>query len=75
MFLIKAILITFLIIYVIGFLFKLWIKYFLKKAVKNMTNQGNPNRKEGEVTVEYKNDNKKFNSDIGEYVDYEEIKE
>lgn len=47
---------------------------FLKKAVKNMTNQGQPHRKEGEVTVEYKDNNKKFNSDIGEYVDYEEVK-
>ena len=75
MFLIKFILITFLVIYVIGFLFKLWLKYFLKKTVKNMTNQNQTNKKEGEVTVEYKNDNKKFNSDIGEYVDYEEVKE
>lgn len=74
MFLIKVILITFLVIYIIGFLFKLWIKMFLKKAVKNMTNQGQPHRKEGEVTVEYKDNNKKFNSDIGEYVDYEEVK-
>ncbi|OFX56704.1 MAG: hypothetical protein A2046_00195 [Bacteroidetes bacterium GWA2_30_7] len=74
MFLIKFILITFLVIYVIGFLFKLWIKMFLKKAVKNMNNQSQPIKKEGEVTVEYKNDNKKFKSDDGEYVDYEEVK-
>jgi hypothetical protein len=48
------------------------VKHFIHK---NMDREQNVRKKrEGDVTIEYDNkNNKKFNKDDGEYVDFEEI--
>jgi len=64
--------------YVLPFVLRYYMKRFSKKFYERTNNDDYEqayNKKEGEVKVDYSNDQKKKqNTDIGEYVDYEEIK-
>lgn len=73
MIIIKIFLITILVLYAIGFIFRLWLKHFLKKASKKVYENDYKNKREGEVTINYSNTSNENTKD-GEYVDFEEIK-
>jgi len=63
--------------YVLPFVLRYYMKRFSKKFYESTNNENYEQayNKEGEVKVDYSNDQKKKqNIDIGEYVDYEEIK-
>lgn len=54
------------------------LPWFIKRKLEKMQaqhGQGNDNRKEGEIRVEETTSHKEYpnKSDIGEYVDYEEV--
>ena len=70
----KFLVIFFSVIYLGGLI----IRWFMRKWFSNLTQQGNPHqepiRKEGEVTVNMGDANKKRKDMEGEYVDYEEVK-
>lgn len=54
------------------------VAYFLKRTVRNMENQQkqtSSKTKKGEVNIKYQPDKKDVTKDVGEYIDYEEIKE
>lgn len=84
------ILFTILGFYILGFIGKLLIKRYLRKVQKQFegfannanaqyqgtSSQGyNQQQQEGDVTVTQKGDqDKKFKNDIGDYVDFEEVK-
>lgn len=61
--------------YVIPFLLKSWVSKKVSEMQQNQQSYQQPNKREGEVTIEYQPENKKHhNRDSGEYVDYEEVK-
>ena len=76
---------TILIILIIYYLFKLvaryllpWFaKYFINKAARKYQNQHQkqPEKKVGEVSIEYKPEKKGKLDDLGEYVDFKEMKD
>ena len=76
---------TILIILIVYYLFKLiaryllpWIaKYFISKAARKHQKkyQEQPEKKVGEVSIEYKPEKKRKLDDLGEYVDYKEMKD
>lgn len=72
---IKFLLIFFIVIYVLGYLGKLFLRNWLNK----MANHGQPNpentkRREGDIHINKKQGkDKKFDKSDGEYVDYEEV--
>ena len=69
------------IVLVIFFVLRIVIRFVLRSFMKNMQgnfeNQKNQhsNKKEGDITINSKaKKNKKFDTDEGDYIDYEEIK-
>ena len=71
----KFLLIFFIVIYILGYVGKWFIRNWLKKMSNQQMNQNEPNSKrEGEVTINVKDtkSEKRFKGD-GDYVDYEEI--
>ncbi len=75
---------TILIIVIIYYLAKLFARYalpllaryFIRRSQKAYQKQyQEPKKKMGEMNVEYQPEKKKEMGDLGEYVDYEEIKE
>jgi len=51
-------------------------RYFLKRTQKKYQKQyKKPKRKVGDITVEHTPEKKKELDDLGEYVDYEEVKD
>ncbi len=79
----KIILIIVIIYYFLKFFLRLVFPYILKYYLKKIQNNFHQNtttynhKKEGEISVDYFPDDnkiKKHNDNIGEYVDYEEIK-
>lgn len=75
---------TILIIVVIYYLAKLFARYvlpllaryFIRRSQKVYQKQyQQPKRKTGEMNVEYHPENEKKLDDLGEYIDYEEIKD
>lgn len=54
-------------------LYRIWNAFAPKPQVKN-TQQDFSQKKEGDVTVENFNSQKKSSDDKGDYIDYEEIK-
>jgi hypothetical protein len=63
------------------YIFPYLLRYFMKRITKKFSqtmnnNYNNPSpNKEGEIHIDYSSEkNSKTNSDIGEYVDFEEIK-
>ena len=79
-FLIKFILITFLIIWLLGKISKFFLKAFLSQQMQNMANQQKakqqPKYPEGSIHVDsVPNESSKPKHDIdGDYVDYEVVK-
>lgn len=76
--LVKSILI-FLVVYysirfLLRFLFPFFLRSFIRKTQRNMNPQ-NPRKQEGEVTIEKDSASRKKSttSNVGEYVDFEEI--
>ena len=75
---------TILILLTIYFIFKIFIrivfplilKSYIEKKQRDLFNQHQPpEKKEGEITIDYvPGKNKKGDNDEGEYVNYEEIK-
>jgi hypothetical protein len=81
--LLKTILFLVVIYYLVRFIGRVILPLFIAGRLKNMQNQhfgqynhSNSKRsKEGEVTIQKQSANKKItSSDMGEYVDFEEIK-
>ena len=75
---------TILIIVIIYYLAKLFARYvlpllaryFLRRTQKAYQKQyQKPKKKMGEMNVEYQPEKKKEMNDLGEYIDYEEIKD
>ncbi len=75
---------TILIIVIVYYVFRLFIryvlpllaKYFLKRTQKNYQKQyEKPKRKVGDITIEHTPEKKKELDNMGEYVDYEEIED
>ncbi len=76
---------TILVILIVYYLFKLVAryviplvaKYFINKAAKQYQEQYRepPRKKEGEVSIDYKPEKKRKLDDLGEYVDYKEVKD
>jgi hypothetical protein len=76
---------TILIILAVYYLFRLTVryalpliaKYFIKKATKQYQDQYQKpqQKKEGEVSINYKPDNSSKLDDLGEYVDFKEVKD
>jgi len=76
---------TIIIILIVYYLFKLvaryvmpWVaKYFINKAAQNFQESYDEpqQKKEGEVTIDYKPEKKTKLDDLGEYVDYKEVKD
>lgn len=75
---------TILIIIIVYYLFKLFVRYimpyvaryFIRKTVNNFENQQSQSqRRPGDINVEKTPQRKKTLDDLGEYVDYEEIKD
>ncbi|MDY6800001.1 MAG: hypothetical protein SVU94_02105 [Bacteroidota bacterium] len=71
-----------LILFIIFFLIRVVTRFILKKYVKNMQNQYKDShhqtqqKKEGDVTIKSSSkQNKKIDDDIGDYIDYEEVKD
>jgi len=75
------ILLILLLIYFVGLLlvryvFPFFLKRFIKKMSRDFDSRFNSrdNRKEGEVSFDYRQkEKKKYDRDDGEYVDYEEV--
>ena len=75
---------TILIIIIVYYLVKLFAryvlpvlaKYFIRKATKNMQkNHDKPKRKVGDINIDYMPEKKQTPDDLGEYIDYEDVKE
>lgn len=80
--LLKIILVFILLYYLfkllLRYVFPYFVKRHLKRAQQNYTGRQNQQtrRKSGEVNIDFKPDDTKHKQDdIGEYIDYEEIKE
>lgn len=78
--LLRTILIIVIVYYIIRlfvrYVLPLFARYLLKRTQKNYEKQyQKPKRKVGDITVEHPPTKKKELDDLGEYVDYEEIKE
>lgn len=75
----KFILYTIVILYVLYKLNKFFVRFYFTKFVNNQQRANNytqPNRKEGQINVEYlsKEKNKHTSGNKGDYVDYEVVK-
>ena len=75
---------TILIIIIIYYLFKLFARYvmpyiaryFIRKSMKaHQQESREPERKTGEIHVDYSPQKKNRSQNLGEYIDYEEVKE
>lgn len=73
---------TFLIIIIVYYLIKLFVRYvlpyigryFIRRTMRNFENQQNQShRNPGDIDVEKAPPRKKTLDDLGEYVDYEEV--
>jgi hypothetical protein len=79
--LIRFIFIVFIIYLVFKVLSKYVLPFLVRKSVKNFQEkfyQQNPNvrrKEEGEVTIQQDKKTKEKSGDIGEYVDFEEVKD
>jgi len=78
--LLRTILIIVIVYYAFRLLFRyvmpLLARYFLKRTQKKYQKQyKKPKRKVGDITVEHTPEKKKELDDLGEYVDYEEVKD
>lgn len=77
--LLRIILIIIIVYYLLKFaaryLLPLFLKYAIRKTQENIKQQQAPERKTGEINVEYSPKKKPQVGHIGEYVDYEEIKD
>lgn len=79
MIVLKVILIIIVSFYILGFLLRFLLFRFLKKLQNKASQftyqQAEPERKEGEVIIDYIPKNKKSKKDKGDFVDYEEVKD
>jgi hypothetical protein len=78
--LLKIILIIVIVYYVLKlsarYVLPLFLKYILQKSQERYKEHyQTPDRKKGEINVEYSPQKKPRSDDLGEYIDYEEIKE
>ena len=74
----RTILIIVIVVYVLKLIGRYVVPMLIKRQINKFQQENNKynykQKPEGEVTIEKNNvGNKKFNSDEGEYVDYEEI--
>lgn len=69
------IILRFILRYVLPLLLGHYINRKINEMGGNHASQGKTNRREGDVTIDYNEANKKHSSkDKGEYIDFEEIK-
>jgi hypothetical protein len=77
--LVKTLLIIFLAYTVFKYVLRLLVPFFLRSIARKMERQfhqqSSPSKthKEGEVSIDQSPNNQSSSSDVGEYVDYEEI--
>lgn len=73
----RFVLIVFLVLVLLGFISRILLRVFLKRLARKMGYQEPAReRKEGETHINTTpRHDKKVNGDVGEYVDFEEIKE
>ena len=70
------IIVYYLIKLAVRYLLPLWARYFIKKTQAKMQNQyQEPQKKEGEISIDYAPKKKKSGDELGDYIDYEDIKE
>jgi hypothetical protein len=61
---------------VVRYLLPVFLKYAIRKTQQNYQKQNQPpERKTGEIKVEYSPKKKSETGEVGEYIDYEEIKD
>ncbi len=73
----RFVLIAILVIYAVGFIFRLLLRFYIKRMGKKYgwNAQESEQRPEGEIKVKgNRPQSKKVDKDLGEYVDYEEVK-
>lgn len=82
--LLRFIFIFVIIYYLVRLVVRMFVPYLLKKGMSKMTEKytkqqnfsGQKQREEGSVTIQKNQETeKKVSSDLGEYVDYEEVKD
>lgn len=73
----RFVLIAILVIYAVGFIFRLLLRFYIKRMGKRYgwNAQESEQRPEGDIEVKgNRPQSKKVDKDLGEYVDYEEVK-
>jgi hypothetical protein len=77
MFLLKVFFIAIVIYYALKSIGRIFLPFLFNEASQKINNQNNYKQKRaGEVTIHYKENKKnKGNRQVGEYIDYEEIKD
>jgi len=79
MVLIKLLLFAYAIYFILKSIGRFFLPFLFSDLQKKMNGQSHnqyQNKKEGEVTIEYKETGKKsYDKNIGEYIDYEEVKD
>ncbi|MCB0805767.1 MAG: hypothetical protein KDC05_08195 [Bacteroidales bacterium] len=77
--LLRTILIIILVYYAVRLFFRYVVpilaRYFIRKTVENQQNERQKRHREGDMHIRYKPDKKDIPDDLGEFVDYEEIKD
>ncbi|HOP03045.1 MAG TPA: hypothetical protein PL017_03380 [Tenuifilaceae bacterium] len=76
LYLLRFFAVTFLILFLLGFIARILFRQAFKKMSQKYGQQGQqPPRPEGEVSVnQSQHQKKKVSKDVGEYVDFEEVK-
>lgn len=78
--LLKTILIIIIVFYLFRllarYIFPLWAKYFIRKTQQKMEKEyQEKNKKEGEISIDFAPGKNSITDDIGEYIDFKEIKD
>lgn len=77
--LLRTILIIVLVYYMVKliarYVLPLLARYFIRKAQNDIQAKEGKSKKQGEMNIEYSPDKKQPTDKLGEYVDYEEVKD
>ncbi|MBN2173365.1 MAG: hypothetical protein JW731_04495 [Bacteroidales bacterium] len=77
--LLRTILIIVLVYYLVKliarYVLPLIVRYFIRKAQNDIQAREGKRKKQGEMNIEYSPDKKQATDKLGEYVDYEEVKD
>ncbi|MBI9035404.1 MAG: hypothetical protein JEZ03_13135 [Bacteroidales bacterium] len=75
--LIRIALVLALIYYIVKIFSRFFLKYLIKKHQNQYDNQNadHQSNKEGDVSIKFDKNQKNLSDEIGEYIDYEDIKD